>query len=275
MSQSMTAVQSAPTVDLELDLDQDYDLYDDYGSDDHFDQSSVTAPAAHQHSDTLGASPSDPSSATGLGSHSSPAAVDLLPLRSAQDYASDHDHGEHEYTQSQQPLVSPLPSHSQSHLPPAAGHGTHQEYGQRQQHQAQQTPSPQPYESVPVHAQLHSPRSTRSHSVAASLASIGSQSSIRRKPLSPTASPLAVRFSSRFNQIGHHSPLHDLHYPHPPDSGYYSLDSPDLYDLSPNKPEHTPVSAVVAGNTTSLPAPLEEDSDEDKYVSPSPQLTKP
>lgn len=90
-------------------------------------------------------------------------------------------------------------------------------------------------ESVPAHAlpskspPLYSPRSTRSHSLAASLAS-GSQSPIRRKPLSPTASPLAVRFSSK----GFHMP-HDL--PHPPESGYFSLDSPELYDL---KASHTP-----------------------------------
>lgn len=250
MSQSVTTVQQAsPPVDLELD--QEYNHYDDYGIDDHFDHLSATSPAAHEHSDTLGASHPDHASATDLGSpaSASPASVDLSSPSIDQgyhgtDYAHDHDH---EYKQSQQPLVSP----SQSHLPPASSHGPHQGHGQQQQPSSVS----QPYESV---------RSTRSHSVAASLASIGSQSSIRRKPLSPTASPLAVRFSSRFNQIGQHSPLHDLHYPQPPDSGFYSLDSPDLYDLSPNKSEHAPVSTTVPGNTISLPAPLVEESDEDE-----------
>lgn len=102
-------------------------------------------------------------------------------------------------------------------------------------------PPPPPRASTP----LHSPRSTRSQSLAASL---GSQSPIRRKPLSPTASPLAVRFSSK----SYHMKSGDL--PEEPDSGYYSLDSPDLYDLGP-----TEGPAPVA----SLPTPLEPLSEEE------------
>lgn len=71
-------------------------------------------------------------------------------------------------------------------------------------------------------------------------------------------------------------PLYDLQHP---DSGYYSLDSPDLYDLSPNKQKHAPapVSAPVSvpvlaannpsaapGQTPSLSPPLLEESDEDE-----------
>lgn len=98
-------------------------------------------------------------------------------------------------------------------------------------------PAPPPRSSTP----LHSPRSTRSQSLAASL---GSQSPIRRKPLSPTASPLAVRFSSK----SFHMKSNDLQ--EEPDSGFFSLDSPDLYDLGP---------APVA----SLPTPLEPLSEEE------------
>jgi len=92
---------------------------------------------------------------------------------------------------------------------------------------------------------LQSPRSTRSQSLAASL---GSQSPIRRKPLSPTASPLAVRFSSK----SYHMKSHDLQ--EEPDSGYYSLDSPDLYDLGP---------ADGPAPVASLPTPLEPLSEEE------------
>ncbi|KUI62067.1 hypothetical protein VP1G_09201 [Cytospora mali] len=97
---------------------------------------------------------------------------------------------------------------------------------------------------------LHSPRSTRSQSLAASL---GSQSPIRRKPLSPTASPLAVRFSARSYQ----KTPSDLQDPEP-QSGFYSLDSPDLYDLSPSEGP-----APVAPLPAPLPTPLEEESEEE------------
>lgn len=121
-----------------------------------------------------------------------------------------------------------------------------------------QSPSQsQPYrpESVPTHARsppLHSPRSTRSHSLAASLVSLGSQSPIRRKPLSPTASPLAVRFSTKSS---HMSPL-GLNDPEQPDSGFFSLNSPDLYELS-HKGED------LAPGPSLLSTPLEEQSDQE------------
>lgn len=158
-----------------------------------------------------------------------------------------------------------------------------------QDHQAQGG-LPQPYssESVPAGAasafesspvsrsshpqqapSLYSPRSTRSHSLAASLASPGnqSQSPIRRKPLSPTASPLAVRFSSK---LSYHMPPHDLPLPQQPDSGFFSLDSPDLYDLSPNKRDHEPsidpTAAVVSENSLapSLPPQIVEEQSDDE-----------
>jgi hypothetical protein len=114
-------------------------------------------------------------------------------------------------THSQEPFVQPL-SHGQpvhtSSRPESVTPGV-------------LPPPPPPQRSS---TPLHSPRSTRSQSLAASL---GSQSPIRRKPLSPTASPLAVRFSSK----SFHTRSHDLQ--EQPDSGYYSLDSPDLYDLGP------------------------------------------
>lgn len=279
MAQSVT-LQSAPVeLELERDLERERDPeYDHYYAFDQFDQSSATA-LASQHSDTLGASASDPPS--GLGPPEPASAAWDPSLRTGShddhdhghghDHGHDHDHGyedsdegegDYQRQQSQQPPVSPPSWPADSQLPPT--HKAHQGQGQQQ-------PS-QPYhpESGPVHASASSPphsaslnnnlpRSTRSYSVAASLASVGSQSSIRRKPLSPTASPLAVRFSSRLN--GTHSPLHDLHHP---DSGYYSLDSPDLYDQSSNKQEPAPVPTLAPG--PSLPTPLEEESDEDGYV---------
>lgn len=317
MAQSV-ALHPVP-VELELELDPESDHY--YG----FDQSSASA-LASQHSDTLGASASDPPS--DLGPPGPPAALEPKSLTSAtdtdtaiataiatghgdhhqeEDYGYetesdyvrhydddddqqqheeevDEDHPHHHHHQSQQPSESPS-WQAGSQLP--SEHEAHQGQGQQ--------PS-QPYrpESGPVHASattspplphhqpasVHNPRSNRSYSVAASLASVGSQSSIRRKPLSPTASPLAVRFSSKLN--GNHMPLYDLQHP---DSGYYSLDSPDLYDLSPNKQEHAhaPISAPVSvpvpaaaaaaatannpsppGQTPSLSPPLVEESDEDE-----------
>ncbi|CAN8099489.1 unnamed protein product [Discula destructiva] len=270
MAHSVT-VQSAP-VELNLDLDRDPE-YDRYRLD-SFDQSSAAA-LPSQHSDTLGASESLPYSASGLGS---PTAAQPPSFSShgysysfdqqfspgqelAHDPESEQQH-QPERPQLQEPLVSP----SQPPLPPV--HETHD------QGHGQQPSQPCSPESVPVHARspppppppppllpsLHSTRSTRSHSVAASLASVGSQSSIRRKPLSPTASPLAVRFSAKLNAS--HSPLHDLQ---PPDSGYYSLDSPDLYDLSPNKSEHAPAPAPAPtfAPENTLFTPVEEESDED------------
>lgn len=305
MAQSV-ALHPAP-VEHELELDPESNHY--YG----FDQSSASA-LASQHSDTLGASASDPPS--DLGPPGPPAAGFAAPEQKSltsntgtghdyqqqqqhqeEDYGyetesdyvrhyddepqheEDHHHHQQNQEQSQQPLES-TSWHAGSQLPPE--HEAHQGQGQQ---------SPQPYrpESGPVHASattspplqhqpasVHNPRSNRSYSVAASLASVGSQSSIRRKPLSPTASPLAVRFSSKLN--GNHMPLYDLQHP---DSGYYSLDSPDLYDLSPNKQEHAPASisapvsvpvpAVAAANnpsppgqTPSLSPPLVEESDEDE-----------
>lgn len=100
--------------------------------------------------------------------------------------------------------------------------------------------------SLPSSPPLHSPRSTRSQSLAASL---GCQSPIRRKPLSPTASPLAVRFSAR----SHHMTPHEMQEPGP-EPAFYSLDSPDLYDLSPGG---GPAPAAA------LAAPLEVHSEEE------------
>lgn len=266
MAQSVTA-GSAP---VEL-----HHEYDQYGCD-LYDQTPAAAPAT-QHSDTLGASSSasPPPPALDLGSPKpasvSSASARPLPPLATYDLDPGYDHQQeqaheqeqepqhrhrHQRLPSQEPLVSPSQSQSQaqSQLPPiheAQGHG-------------RQPLPPYRSESAPLaHARsppLQSPRNTRSHSVAASLASVGSQSSIRRKPLSPTASPLAVRFSSRL--YGFHTQLHDLQ--QPPDSGYYSLDSPDLYDLSqsPTKPEHAPAPPSVA--TPSLSTPLEEQSDEDE-----------
>lgn len=268
-------LQSAP-VELELELGQESDHY--YG----FDQSSASA-LASQHSDTLGASASDPPPSDLGPPGPGFTAVDPTSLKATDHeyhqqeddygYETDSDyvrhHDEPDNQQSQQPPVSPS-WHADSHLPPE--HEAHSGHGQQ--------PS-QPYcpESGPVHASVsasattspplpasvHNPRTNRSYSVAASLASVGSQSSIRRKPLSPTASPLAIRFSSKLN--GNHMQLHDLQHP---DSGYYSLDSPDLYDLSPNKQEHAPAPVIVpepAANPSpgqSLPTPLVEESDEDE-----------
>lgn len=298
MAQSVTLHPSPVGLESELELDPENDHY--YG----FDQSSASA-LTSQHSDTLGASASDPPSdlgpppppsGSGSGSVSGFAALKSSSFvghqqdyyhqhHQQQDYEYEtdsdslrhHDQPEHEPEQQQphshQALVSPPSSstwhHADSQLPPE--HQAHQGQGQE--------PS-QPYrpESSPVHASVsasasasasspplpasvHNPRSNRSYSVAASLASVGSQSSIRRKPLSPTASPLAVRFSSRLN--GNHMSLHDLQHP---DSGYYSLDSPDLYDLSPNKQEHAPASVPAAALPPgqNIPTPLVEESDEDE-----------
>lgn len=140
---------------------------------------------------------------------------------------------------------------------------THQQQQQQEDlssHQSSdQPPSPRQFrpESVPAHAlpsqaaaSLYSPRSTRSHSLAASLASV-SQSPIRRKPLSPTASSVAVRFSSK----GLHMLPQDLS--QPPESGYFSLDSPDLYDLSQGR--NTSELAAPAP----LPTPLETESEDE------------
>lgn len=305
MAQSV-ALHSAP-VELEQELDPESDHY--YG----FDHSSASA-LASQHSDTLGASASDPPSDLGPpGPHAAGfAALEPKSLTSntgtghnynqqqqqhqeeeEEDYGYEtesdyvrhydddhhqqqHEEEDHHHQQSQQPTSW----HAGSQLPP--DHEAHQGQGQHSSQpyrpesgpvHASATPSPPP---PPQHqpASVHNSRSNRSYSVAASLASVGSQSSIRRKPLSPTASPLAVRFSSKLN--GNHMPLYDLQHP---DSGYYSLDSPDLYDLSPNKQKHAPapVSAPVSvpvpaannpsaapGQTPSLSPPLLEESDEDE-----------
>lgn len=150
------------------------------------------------------------------------------------------------------PSRTAVVTHQQSPLPDLA----HQGPGRPSQAYRPDSSGP-----APAQPPLHSPRSTRSHSLAASLASLGSQSPIRRKPLSPTASPLAVRFSSKLS----HMPLHDLQQP---DSGYFSLDSPDLYELAPNTqdtqdPGPGPVPVSVS---TLLPIPLEEEQYEEEYV---------
>ncbi|KAI3400415.1 hypothetical protein diail_3036 [Diaporthe ilicicola] len=132
-------------------------------------------------------------------------------------------------------------THPQEPFVPPLSHGQPVHTSRPESVNSAVLPAPPPRSSTP----LHSPRSTRSQSLAASL---GSQSPIRRKPLSPTASPLAVRFSSR----SYHMKSSDLQ--EEPDSGFYSLDSPDLYDLPPAKG-----SAPV----TSLTTPLEFLSEEE------------
>lgn len=140
-----------------------------------------------------------------------------------------YDHYQADHYQSDHRSASALSDYSQTSDTPDASSGppppstafTHPQEPLTQGQALQQSPLP------PSSPSLHSPRSTRSPSLAASL---GCQSPIRRKPLSPTASPLAVRFSDRGQQI----PSHDLQDPEP-ESGFYSLDSPDLYDQSPGE----------------------------------------
>lgn len=239
--------------------------FEHYYQFDHFDQFDHPSVASQQ-PDTLGASAYGPD-----------------PSRSADDTAFDQQQHHQQapptqpppsqHLQQQQPqppvpaAVSPAPP---SQLPPAAGHevaafgvAPHQpESGPSLEASAFPSPS-QPYrpESVPVHARsppLHSPRSTRSHSLAASLASLGSQSPIRRKPLSPTASPLAVRFSSKLSSPASYMPqLPASDLDNPPDSGFFSLNSPDLYELGPKGDQNT------GHGTSLLSTPLEEHSDEE------------
>lgn len=201
---------------VELHLDHERDALGGYDHD-QYDNASAAAPAALQTPDTLDASASG------------------LPSRSPE---LTHPHSLSQSQQQQPP--QDLSSHQSSDQPPSS---------------RQFRP-----ESVPAHAlpsqaaaPLYSPRSTRSHSLAASLAS-GSQSPIRRKPLSPTASPLAVRFSSK----GFHMLPQDL--PQPPESGYFSLDSPDLYDLSPSQVQSRNLSEAAA---SPFPTPLEAESEEE------------
>lgn len=95
---------------------------------------------------------------------------------------------------------------------------------------------------LPVSGQGHSSlpprspplsRSARSQSLAASLAN---QSPIRRKPLSPSASPSAIRFSTK-DYLNLLSGAHDLQEGEPRHSPTFSdsqnCQSPALYDLSP------------------------------------------
>ncbi|ROW11117.1 hypothetical protein VMCG_00954 [Cytospora schulzeri] len=159
--------------------------------------------------------------------------------------AQDHDH--YRYDRSS---ASALSDYSQTSDTPDASSGPPsrsteltQPQEPLQQEQALQD-SPLPPGSPP----LQSPRSTRSQSVATSLGS-----PIRRKPLSPTASPLAVRFSARSNHITTQD-LQEIE----PASGFYSLDSPGLYDRSPSEGP-APVAVAVAP----LRTPLEEDSEEE------------
>lgn len=180
---------------------------------DQYDNVSATALAASQKPDTLDASASGSPDLT----HPHPYSNSLSQAQ-------------------QRPLD--LSSHQSSDQPPPS---------------RQYRPESVPAHALPSQSPLYSPRSTRSHSLAASLAS-GSQSPIRRKPLSPTASPLAVRFSSK----GFHMLPHDL--PQPPESGYFSLDSPDLYGLSPSQVQSHNNSEVAA---SSLPTPLEAESEEE------------
>lgn len=225
-------------LDLDHYLDQDYnndvlDAYDSYNSD---HASSAAAPAALQTPDTLGASSlgphtgpgTSPSAATAEQYHDSQLPSDRAAATAAATASAPahHDHLDHQGQGLEQPLPQPYrpevaPAHQQI-LPPR--------------------PPPEP---------LQSPRTTRSHSLAASLASLGSQSSIRRKPLSPTASPLAIRFSTTSGTgagaNSYHMPPRD---PEQPDSGYYSLNSPDLYELGSKAQK--PISEA------SLPQPPQE-----------------
>lgn len=148
-----------------------------------------------------------------------PVQVDLHQTRaeSADDGLGTHDH--YRFDQSSGPALSDSSQVSDtldaSPAPPSQP--TEVTYAQEplpQGQALQESPFP------PSTPSAHSPRSTRSQSLAASLVS-----PIRRKPLSPTASPLAVGFSSRSD----HTKPQEMQEPEP-DSGYYSLDSPDLYD---------------------------------------------
>lgn len=209
MSQHLASEPLKPDAGVQYDYSEDVlDAYDQY----EFDQDSAPAPAAAQTPDTLGASSAGPSS-------SGPGHAEHLAL-TEQHYESQ---------------FSPTDAFAQSHYP------EHQDHRASESGQQAQSSRPPP-------ESLYSPRSTRSHSLAASLASLGSQSPIKRKPLSPTASPLAVRFSSSARG------LHDLDVP---DSGYYSLNSPNLYELPPNK-----VQGPVAEATVQAPREDERSDDE-------------
>lgn len=157
-----------------------------------------------------------------------------------------HDHDQDHY-RFERSSASALSDYSQTSDTPSASSGppsrstelTHPQEPLQQEHALQDSPLPPGSPSLP------SPRSTRSQSVA--------QSPIRRKPLSPTASPLAVRFSARSNHIT----TQDLQEPES-GNGFYSLDSPDLYNLSPSEGP-APVAVAVAP----LRTPLEEESEEE------------
>lgn len=201
---------------VELELDRERKALGGYDHD-QYDNASAAALAASQTPDTLDASSSGPPSRS----------PDLT-----------HTHA-HSLSQSQSQHPQDLSSH-----PPTDQISSSRLY----------RPESVPAQALPSQSTpLYSPRSTRSHSLAASLAS-GSQSPIRRKPLSPTASPLAVRFSSK----GFHMLPHDL--PQPPESGYFSLDSPELYGLSPGQVRsHNSEAAASAP----LPTPLEAEFEEE------------
>lgn len=241
--------------------------YDHYYNYDESDHGSATALAA-QISDTLGAS------ATGPPPAKDPSRLPVVtaqPPTQTQTQTQTHgvDEDQRQRQQSEQTLVSPQQSRLPSQLGQAAGHYD------AQAHTHTEPSQPVRPESVAAHASshsqnapspLHSPRSTRSHSLAASLASSygnGSQSPIRRKPLSPTASPLAVRYSSK--QFAHMPPLppipHDLQQP---DSGFFSLNSPDLYDLDPKSPKTEDDPSLTTGPSLLHNTPLEDQpSDQD------------
>lgn len=236
--------------------------YDHYYEFDQFDHPS----AASQKPDTLGASSSGPDPSR---------SAKVADFDNGHQQQSQHQHQQHQQQRQQQQQQPPLPPPQplvypvhQSPLPPtAAGHEARQGQGLSSEPSASPSSSPsgQPYrpESVPAHARsppLHSPRSTRSHSLAASLASLGNQSPVRRKPLSPTASPLAIRFSSKSALSSHMPSLPAYDLDQPPDSGFFSLNSPDLYDLGPKGAQD------LAPGPSLLPAPLEEQSEEE-YVS--------
>lgn len=177
--------------------------------------------------------------------------VDLHQTRAEQDDeglgTQDHDYDHYQFDRSS---ASALSDYSQTSDTPDASSGPPSRSTQITQPQ-----EPLPQEKAlqdspfpPSPPPLQSPRSTKSPSVATSFGS-----PIRRKPLSPTASPLAVRFSARSNHIT----TQDLQEPEPA-SGFYSLDSPDLYDLSPSEGPG-PVAVAVAP----LRTPLEEESEEE------------
>ncbi|QSZ29085.1 hypothetical protein DSL72_003595 [Monilinia vaccinii-corymbosi] len=119
---------------------------------------------------------------------------------------------------------------------------------QENQHPPNSRPKIPPY---PLHSRT---QSATSRSRAHSTASASSISSVRRKPLPVTASPLATRFSTRYSTAEYFSPsIEELPEPDLPRSRYTNVaDSPTLYEFPSDPKRPLPFSPESSSSENSV-----------------------